>query len=98
MMKLYIKVSNDDEVIDHPIFEENLIEVYGPNFTETLPNDGTFRWMPFMRIEPPLLTEGLILDNSVGADKCQGFSHNGLSYEIGDGIVYDHWHIIEEGE
>tara|TARA_R100000149_G_C5772736_1_gene72366 strand:+ start:264 stop:557 length:294 start_codon:yes stop_codon:yes gene_type:complete len=96
MMKLWIKVSNDNEVIDHPHFEENLVEVYGPKFTEMLPNDGTFRWMPFVRIEPPVLREGLTFNNSIGADKCDGFSHNGLSYEISDKIVYDHWHIIEE--
>ena len=46
-MNLYIKVENG-QTIEHPTFEENLIEVFG---------EVSSQWEPFVRVEPPVLGE-----------------------------------------
>ena len=46
-MSLYIQVENG-QVVNHPAFEDNLIEAFG-----AIPDN----WKPFNRIETPILTD-----------------------------------------
>jgi len=88
-MKLYIKVDENNVHIEHPHFEKNVRELYPDHdFDEGAPSG----WMEFVRVEPPQLGVYEVFDETIGGNIALAFEHNGLSYEIVDGVYKDVWH------
>ena len=89
MEKLYIKVDENSVFVDHPHFERNVRELYPDHDFEAGPPIG---WMEFVRVEPPELGVYELFDETIGGNIALAFSHNGLSYDIVDGVYKDVWH------
>jgi len=88
--RLWIKVDENNVHIGHPRFESNLRQVM-PNhdFDQGAP-DG---YMRFERVEPPTIGVYEIFEPTIGGNIALAFSHNGLSYDIVDGVYKDVWHV-----
>ena len=88
--RLWIKVDENNVHIGHPRFESNLRQVM-PNhdFDQGAP-DG---YMRFERVEPPELGVYEMFEPTIGGNIALAFNHNGLSYDIVDGVYKDVWHV-----
>ena len=53
-MNLYIKTDGDGNTINHPAFEDNLLQAFG-----SIPSE----WEPFIRVERPIPTIYQVLDS-----------------------------------
>ena len=53
-MNLYIKTDGNGNTIDHPAFEDNLLQAFG-----SIPSE----WEPFIRVERPIPTVYQVLDS-----------------------------------
>ena len=90
-MAFYIKVDENNLPIDHPHLFENMKMLYPDHDFSSGPPSG---WLEFVRHLPAV---GVYqkFDDSVGADRSQGFPHNGLEYKLIDGKIQDFWHYID---
>lgn len=89
--RLYIKVDESSVHIGHPRFESNMRQVMPSYDFDQGPPDG---FMLFERVEPPILGVYEKFDETVGGNIALAFTHNGLSYDIVDGVYKDVWHVL----
>lgn len=87
--RLYIKVDENNVHIGHPRFESNLRQVMPHHDFDQGPPDG---YMRFERIAPPEIGVYETFEPTIGGNIAIAFSHNGLSYDIVDGVYKDVWH------
>ena len=88
--RLYIKVDENNVHIGHPRFESNMKAIYPDHDFDWGPPNG---FMSFIRVEPPELGVYELFDETIGGNIALAFSHNGLSYDIVDGVYKDVWHV-----
>lgn len=91
MENFYIKVDENNVHIGHPRFESNMKQIFPDHDFTQGPPEG---FMRFERVEPPVLGPYEKFDEAVGGNIAIAFSHNGLSYEIVDGVYTDVWHVL----
>lgn len=91
MENLYIKVDENNVHIGHPRFESNMKQVHPDHDFTQGPPEG---YMRFERVEPPELGVYEKFDETVGGNIALAFTHNGLSYDIVDGVYKDVWHVV----
>ena len=89
--RLYIKVDENNVHIGHPRFESNMKQVFPNHDFDFGPPVG---FMSFIRVEPPVLGVYEKFNETVGGNIALAFSHNGLSYDIVDGVYKDVWHVL----
>ena len=90
MEKLYIKVDENNNFVDHPHFESNLRQLYPKHdFSSGAPSG----WMVFERVAPPNIGTYQKFDETKGSNIAIAFDHNGLEYKIVDGVYKDVWHV-----
>lgn len=88
--RLYIKVDGENNYIGNPSLESNLRMVFRDHDFEQGPPEG---YMLFERVPCPVLGVYETFENTIGEDLCAAYAdHNGLSYEIVDGVYKDVWH------
>ena len=88
--RLYIKVDENNVHIGHPRFESNLRQVFPNHDFDFGPPAG---YMSFIRVEPPEIGVYEMFEPTIGGNIALAFSHNGLSYDIVDGVYKDVWHV-----
>ena len=91
-MTLYIQLDGSINPITHPSEESNLKMIYTVHDWFYGPPSG---WVEFIRVKPPFLGAYQVWDESIGADICMAFDHNGLEYKLVDGKFKDVWHVLE---
>jgi hypothetical protein len=93
--RLYIKVDENKVFIGHPRFEANLKTIFPDHdFDQGPPPEH----LPFERVEPPKLGVYQKFDATIGGNIAIAFDHNGLSYELVDGVYKDVWYVLEMTE
>tara|TARA_R100001460_G_scaffold9580_2_gene22957 strand:- start:3302 stop:3772 length:471 start_codon:yes stop_codon:yes gene_type:complete len=90
--RLYIKIDDNGDHIGHPRFESNLKQIFIDHDFDSGPPSG---YMLFIRSEPPLLTPYQKFNEAIGGNIAIAFKHNGLSYDIVDGVYKDVWHVLD---
>lgn len=89
-MILYIKLDEDGGCVNHPHLAENLYALYPDHDFDSGPPTG---WALFTRVSPPEIGPYELFEDC-GCENCDGFTHNGLTYELqDDGTFSDVWHV-----
>lgn len=92
MARLYIKVDENNNCVDHPHFENNLRALYPEHDFTSGPPSG---WKEFVRVSPPIIGAYQKFDETKGADIATAFPHNGLEYKLVGDVFKDVWTVLD---